>query len=218
MATRATSTMMTTAVACACASALATAPAAIAQTENAPGGIVCALEPGSVAGIFDGDGADSVVRDLEDGSLLDTDSGSFVASGEIACGLVGKGVQPTPHPGLTDGWEITFTDATFDFTCGSTGTKNGRWQLTRPPRPGFPGVVLEGAFGTTSAAGLGALTLVVTDGTVGSDTVVGGDGDGALILRPVGTGGGPGIPGVTENVKEFELDGAFASTLEWEDS
>jgi hypothetical protein len=210
--------------------ALAGAPAALAQTDDLPGALVCALEPGSVGGTYSGDGADSIARDLAgDPSLetvLDVENGTFEASGEIACGLVAKGGQADP-PDLTDGWEIEFYDASWGFICGSTGQKNGVWRITKPPWPNSPGVSIEGNFGLTMAAGVGDLSLSVAEGSVGSDSIVGGNGDGVLALTPTATNGGTGVPGVIgtggigspeQNVTEFGLDGSLLTTIQWEDT
>ena len=179
---------------------------------------------------------DSVEKDLavsptpNDGGapgwLLDTDSGTFTFGGTATCAAVDVASR-TPYTanggwavGAGNAFPVTAAGTYNNLICG-TGTANGTANIKGPANLLAAGNVGDGqtdvdtSFGITFAAGVGALSIVVSpgaDGTggnrVGNNTVTGGNGAGVIDILPT-----TGSCAQGEGVTAFTVNGVYATTL-----
>ena len=188
------------------------APAA--QADDTMGVSACVVGPG-VAGQTN---VESIQGDLLSGGgwdplqLLDSDTGGFTFSGPATCtgvdvagasgaGTLGLGPTVVAPTSVT----ITATGTYDNLICG-TGTANGNATLVGG------GINLSSQFGLTFVSGAGKLSLVNPTGSVGSDTVNGGEGTGVIQIIPTGSAAGTVACG-NGNVTSFTVLGGFEATL-----
>ena len=213
------------------------APAAQAQIPDDTFGVAACL----LDGLSGNASFDSFEKDLAlnptphdggaSGWLLDIDSGTFTFGGFATCAPVDV-ASKSPYT-ANGGWAVVVPDRrTFTVRAGGTynnlicgtGTANGTANITgdanllRAGNTGPTGATdIDFSLGITFAAGVGALSLVVSPGADGPDgggnefgpnIVTGGNGHGVIDILPT-----TGSCSQGEGVTGFTVNGAFATTI-----
>jgi hypothetical protein len=155
--------------------------------------------------------------------LLDTDPGGFTFQGNAVCtgaDVASEAGNPGPQIAIPVVAQITATGDYDNLICG-TGTAYGNATVNGTSTVGPLSVTITNLttrFGITFAAGTGDLSYVVTGGSItatdprgtSTNTIEGGNGVGVINIAP--TNGNC----VNEDVKQFNVIGAFAGSLSGE--